>query len=908
MTRNIIRSSKQNPCPVCGRAKDGDCSQYADGQTVMCHTHPDGTGHDESQWHYTKTTDDGMWGVFVLKTERVESEFKKAPRRQGEKHYFYPDRTGGDLVRVTRCDDGAGNKTFFQSHWDGSKWLKGCPKEIRPNIPIYRYWEISQAIERKELIFIVEGEGVADRLWELGIPATTTIGGSGGYSNYGVYRQDLEGAKLVLTPDRDRLGVEYIGNFDRDFPSQIEGYYLAGTEGLWCKPAGGMDIGDDITDHKYSKEQILDRIISTDKYRELTTTPEVAKPPKEKRVTSGDTLLEIGKTATYFHTPDKVAYADVSINGNRHTYGVNSKSFRLWLSGEFFKKTERGASSQDLKDALCTFEARAIHDGQTREVYLRTAEHEQKIYIDLGTDDWRAIEADANGWNIVINPPVRFRRPNSLLPLPIPVEGGNLSELKDLLKIEGNDWSLLVTFLLNCYRPSLAYPVLVINAVRGSGKTTTAEIVKSLTDPASAGLIKLIGEARGLAVAANSRHLIVYDNVSNISADESDNLCMLATGMGFSHRKLQTDDEETIFQLTRPQIVTAIDAIVTRGDLASRSLIVTLPEISDSQRITKATLTAKLNEAKPRIFGALMTALSQTLAKLPELEEQEAQLDLKRMADFTLFGLAAERALGLEKGDFIKAYTQSHERGTEVTIESSPLGEAILAMVEKKMKGHTGGWSVERGESRADLWKGTASELLAALASYTDNSIYHSRFFPKAANQLSRQLNRLAPDLRSMGIEIAVKNNHGVKQLTLFKVVKTSPPSPPDGMKTPPSNKNKGGDVGGDGGDVGGDGGDVGGDGGDTNNPIATHKNQTSKEFQSIGGDGGDVFSTCAGSDLFKVGDRVRYLGENWRESLGGRTGIVTDFNQSGNRYQIDWGEDWAGCCWFSESELEIIP
>ena len=60
-------------------------------------------------------------------------------------------------------------------------------------------------------------------------------------------------------------------------------------------------------------------------------------PPKPKRVTSGDTLLEIGKTAIYFHTANKVPYADIWIEGNRHTCAVRSKAFRMWLSGEFYK-------------------------------------------------------------------------------------------------------------------------------------------------------------------------------------------------------------------------------------------------------------------------------------------------------------------------------------------------------------------------------------------------------------------------------------------------------------------------------------------------------------------------------------------------------------------------------------------
>lgn len=270
---NIIRSSKQNPCPVCGRTKDSDCSWYPDGQTVMCKTYVDGSGHDESKWHYTGVNELGFQSKFVLKQE---PEFKKKQRPIGTKYYEYPSRDGKPLARVVRIDYADKDKKIWQEYWDGSKWAKGNPKHIQPLIPIYRYAEVREAIERDELIFNVEGEGVANALWKLGIAATTTIGGSGGYEKYGKYAEDLKGARLVLTPDLDVLGVKYIGNFERDFLTQIEGYCLAGSAGLWRKlPAKeGMDIHDDIRDHQLTKEQILDRIITPDKYRELTTNPE----------------------------------------------------------------------------------------------------------------------------------------------------------------------------------------------------------------------------------------------------------------------------------------------------------------------------------------------------------------------------------------------------------------------------------------------------------------------------------------------------------------------------------------------------------------------------------------------------------------------------------------------------------
>ena len=204
------------------------------------------------------------------KPEWKPEPFIKTVRQRSHHDYFYFDRQGNDLVRVTRIDDGEGGKDFFQNHWDGSKWEKGNPDEVKELIPIYRYAEVQQAIERKELIFQVEGEATADLLWNLGIAATTTIGGSGAYSSYGHYQEDLKGARLVLAPDRDDKGIKYIANIERDFPSQIEGYYLAGTLGLWKKPEGAMDIGDDIRDLGFSKGQILEKVITCSDYYQAT--------------------------------------------------------------------------------------------------------------------------------------------------------------------------------------------------------------------------------------------------------------------------------------------------------------------------------------------------------------------------------------------------------------------------------------------------------------------------------------------------------------------------------------------------------------------------------------------------------------------------------------------------------------
>ncbi len=480
----------------------------------------------------------------------------------------------------------------------------------------------------------------------------------------------------------------------------------------------------------------------------------------ENKGTIAERVLKLAFAADYFCTPDKVTYADIRVDGCRETHSIRSRAFRLWLTGEFYDSEGKAINSNAMAEALGVLDAKAVRSKVVREVNLRTAEHDGKIYLDLGSPDWSAVEIDAQGWRIVAEPPVRFTRPESLLALPTPIEGGSLDELKKLINVDGDSWVLTITFLLFSLCPNKTYPVLVLSAVRGSGKTAAAEILKGLIDPGKGGLIKLQNDIRNLAAAAVNRWLMVYDNVGYISADQSDDLCRMATNFGYSTRTLNTTAEETTLEFTRPQIITAIDALVTRDDLADRVLMAQLGEITEDRRLAQGELAAKVEAARPRVLGAMLTALSQTLAELPNTKPEK----LPRMADYALFSIAAEKALGLT-GEFLKVFERSREQSRQIVIESSPIGEAILKLMESP--------------ANSVRWKGTASQLLNSLESFSDEGTVRSKCWPKASNSFARQLNRLKPDIKAMGIEITEtrEGKNKDKFITLEKVVSLSPDS-----------------------------------------------------------------------------------------------------------------------------------
>ena len=84
----------------------------------MCKTYVDGSGHDESKWHYNGTNELGFQGIFVLKTEK---EFKKKPRPIGTRYFEYPTRDGENLARVQRIDFEDKDKDTKQQSWNGIK-------------------------------------------------------------------------------------------------------------------------------------------------------------------------------------------------------------------------------------------------------------------------------------------------------------------------------------------------------------------------------------------------------------------------------------------------------------------------------------------------------------------------------------------------------------------------------------------------------------------------------------------------------------------------------------------------------------------------------------------------------------------------------------------------------------------
>ena len=341
-----------------------------------------------------------------------------------------------------------------------------------------------------------------------------------------------------------------------------------------------------------------------------------------------DILIDLALTADLFHSPEGTGFADLDINGHRETWSIHSKIFRRWLAQRFFEATKGAPSSEALRSAMNVIEAKANFDAPERAVNVRVAGLDDKIYIDLCDETWRAIEIDASGWQVIHNPPVRFRRSKGMRPLPVPERGGTINALRPFLNVTSDaDFVLTVAWVVACLRDRGPYPLAALSGEHGTAKSTFCAILRSLLDPNTAPLRALPREDRDLFIAANNAHVQAFDNVSGLPAWISDTLCRIATGAGFATRQLYSDDGEILFEGARPVMLNGIEDVVTRPDLADRAVFLTLEPIPEERRRSEAELWAAFDVERPRILGVLLDAVVEGLKRLPETSPPETAAD-----------------------------------------------------------------------------------------------------------------------------------------------------------------------------------------------------------------------------------------------------------------------------------------
>jgi hypothetical protein len=464
-----------------------------------------------------------------------------------------------------------------------------------------------------------------------------------------------------------------------------------------------------------------------------------------------DVLIELAlaSSKSLWHSSNGAAYTTVVKGDHMENWRIGGGSYKSWLASLYFQNKGRGVTGSSISDAVATLKGLAVHDSDDcNDVHVRVAREGDSIYLDLGRSDWKAVEIDATGWRIVDDYPVKFVHPQGMLPLPIPDNAGDLRELEGFINTKEADdiWTLIVSWLIGTFNSDHPIPVLVVTGEQGSAKSTMCELLRRIIDPNAAMLRSQITDSRDLAITARNSWVVALDNVSSVSWGFSDNLCRLSTGLAFATRRLYTDDEEEMFTALRPIILNGIGDIISRPDLIDRSIIVSLPRIPEEKRLTTEDLFQQFDEALPRILGGLLSCVSTALRNISTVDIEKAP----RMADFARFVTAAEKSLEWSSGKFMAAYSKNRESANELAIESSPLAQAIQYL--------------------SLPFEGNITELMSQVEVDAPGQLVGQNLYPKNIKAMSQNLERLAPNLLSIGIVVERKRTPGKRLVILRRV------------------------------------------------------------------------------------------------------------------------------------------
>lgn len=650
-----------------------------------------------------------------------------APRRTGrgrlEARYVYINEDGS-VVREKQRREG---KRFVWRHLDDDgRWQSGAGPSPRL---IYRLDEVAAARSTGRTVLVCEGEKDVETARTLGAVATCSPDGAakaGGRPKWRAeFGDQLAGlAEVVIVCDRDAPGYAHALATRDDLVDKADRVRIV-------EPRAGKDLTDHV-EARHSLAELVELDVETLRARVGESAPDgpAASPP---RLSGGADLVRFAlERYAPIRSTDGGLFM-VPRSGPRLALAIGPE-FRHAFSAEVWDEFGVACGATALSAALETLKGLAARVVPSP-VYLRAAHVDGRVFVDLGDADGRVVEVEAGRWRVREaggDVPV-FRRTAASMPLPEPVRGGSLEELRALLGVDGPTWLQIRGWLAAAFVESVPRPLLWATGVQGSGKSSRARMVACVIDPTERLGREPGRNLRDDTVSAAGRFVASWDNVTSASSATSDHLCRLVTGGGDDRRELYTDDSVRTVTYRRTGVGTSIVLPTGFGpDLLERLVWVRFGRIQDAARRSERELWREFADAHGRILGAVLDDLSGVLREWPAVAGEARPWP--RMADFAQLVAALDRALGLPDAH-LWAYAAAVDGMLRERAEDDPFTAAVLAVVEAESP-----------------WSGTAEELRAELR-LRASEVSDESWWPKTARAVVALLDKASEALRHAGVD-----------------------------------------------------------------------------------------------------------------------------------------------------------
>jgi putative DNA primase/helicase len=451
-------------------------------------------------------------------------------------------------------------------------------------------------------------------------------------------------------------------------------------------------------------------------------------------------LLRIARRGIPFTSSDGQAFVrlDEPSSGGFYILPVRSPAFRHWFFSRFFSEYDSVPTAHAFNTVLNHLEAQAHQagDNQCLAVWRRVGARgsdpiPREILLDLADSDRQFVTISAERWHVAAGDNALFQTSRSTVALPPPVPsdpGAALSVLRSCLNLPDRAaWIRCLAWLLSALRPSGPFPSIF----------------------------------RDLLAVARQNWVLAFDHISALPPNLADALCRLSAGLGAALRETPRFESEPLLQYHRhPVLFTATSRWSPPPELGERALTVCLTQLPPEKRRPEIELLATLSQSLPAILGALCSAVSSALQRLPGLPRTSG-----RLPDAFAWVLAASPALAFP-GE--PRFTEDEIHRAFVQPAAPTLEKAVRSVLQRQRR-----------------WSGTASQLLEALQPFDSAS-------PRA---ISQQLRGAAQALAAQGLAVRFRRSHeGVRIIHLSRAPgdANSPQTPSGPVVTPKPDENNG--------------------------------------------------------------------------------------------------------------------
>jgi hypothetical protein len=478
-------------------------------------------------------------------------------------------------------------------------------------------------------------------------------------------------------------------------------------------------------------------------------------------------------------------YAVIENNGHNETINLSNKRAIQWLNYTCHNNGLNKIHGEEFyKNVLTTIVSHAHLNGTKREkIYNRVAMIGDTIYYDLCSPDWNIIKITSG--KIALIPfdqsmPL-FRRSQSSIEQVKPVFDCTqaLDDLVNLLRVKNKQ--LFKVHLVALTLEDVPVPIMLFDGEAGSMKTTLTAAVKRIIDPngisSEDNCSSMPTKSDDLIIHLYHRHVSAFDNVTRVSQETSDILCRAVTGACNSKRELYTNSEETILNMKGKVVLNGIVPSLEYPDLQDRIISYERTPLEENERLTDQDFQDRFAKLLPYVIGQIFTVLQKAIANYPTVKQ--AIKPKTRLADFEVWGESISRALEYEPHTFIEKYCAKRASRFVSNKDTYPIILAIESLMKDRLE-----------------YEDTATRCLKILAQKADEHGIErqSKYvkFPRAPNQLVRELTIVSPILKSLGIKVETSNytkNDGkyTKNSKIVRIAKTDSIVPTDLPSSPVS-------------------------------------------------------------------------------------------------------------------------